>query len=328
MSVAHEPAQQAAAEPADFDALYRRLWAPLMQHALRTFGARDAEEITQETFLRSYSSLDLTRSEGEMWVWLTTVARNVATDVRRRRKHCDAAAELPEVHESRTAHLPEAAALASEKRRLLRRELDGLPELQRTMVLLHELEGRRLSEIAEILGLSEPCVRKSLQRVRRRLAHRLDVLRGPAGLLAPLPLLQGLLDRIRPARTASLAAGVAGVAVLGSLTFGALPGFGGHAETVSALHAERTAVAATVPARAESTTAAARPVAAEGKGQTPTAVPASKLVKLPSTPLSPGHRHHVGVRVPVADRHVVVSEDLATTPVGGVVCSSSLVDCD
>jgi hypothetical protein len=30
----------------------------------------------------------------------------------------------------------------------------------------------------------------------------------------------------------------------------------------------------------------------------------------------------------VADRHVVVSEDLATTPVGGVVCSSSLVDCD
>jgi RNA polymerase sigma-70 factor (ECF subfamily) len=324
MSIAHEP-EVVSACTTDFDALYRRLWPRLMHHVLKTAGPRDAEEITQETFVRGFRSLDLSRSEGETWVWLTQVARNVAIDVARRRRHCEVTAELAEVLELRPSHLPEPAALAAEKAQILRTALAGLPEAQRTMVLLHELEGRSLREIADIMCLSEACVRKSLQRVRRKLAHRLQVLRGPAALVLPLVAVQRFAARLRPARPMSLAASVAGAVVLGTLGFGSLPGY---AHSPASTQTVRLSTAANVSAEvSRGITQSVSPADRASSGLARTAPSASKLITVPDTALSPGHHTGLKLRLRTPVGTVTVEQDLDTDPSGGIVCNSPVGDC-
>lgn len=108
MSAAPEPTPAPVRLEAreEFDAVYRRFWPRLMQHALRRHGPRDAEEITQETLARGFRHLDLSRSEGEMWAWLSQVCRSVAGDLARRRQLCDADGSSLEQLESRECSSP------------------------------------------------------------------------------------------------------------------------------------------------------------------------------------------------------------------------------
>jgi RNA polymerase sigma-70 factor (ECF subfamily) len=136
----------------------------------------EAEDLTQEAFLLAFRKLGSFRGDAAFSTWLVHVTRNLAID---RRRHADL--RRPHVSENELARLPavsagadpEAAAAASEQREQLLRQIEQLPEPQRTAVYMHYWLGSPVAEMAELLELKPETVKSHLYRARRRLAGAL-----------------------------------------------------------------------------------------------------------------------------------------------------------
>lgn len=139
----------------------------------------EAEDLTQEAFLLAFRKLGSFRGDSAFSTWLLHVTRNLAIDRRRRadlrRPHAseDVLATLPAVGAGAN---PEEAAAANERRERLLRQIERLPDLQRTVVRLHYWLGSPVSEMAELLELNPETVKSHLFRARRRLASALEPL--------------------------------------------------------------------------------------------------------------------------------------------------------
>jgi len=157
-----------------FEALVRRHYRAAFAVALALLGnAMDAEDVSQDAFIRALERLDEIRRPERFAAWLLQIVRNRARnyhDYRRVRS----AASLEEVQ----AHGDDDTANAAERselRRKLESELSGLGETQREVVLLHDLEGWKHREIAQALEISEGMSRQHLMVARRTLRERLGV---------------------------------------------------------------------------------------------------------------------------------------------------------
>lgn len=164
----------------DFSRLYRHYRPQLLRYITHHFGSRDADEITQEALTRALRSMDTNRTEAETWAWLVRVARNVAHDLARSRRICDATEDgaMPADDVCDDAILPEPAALLDERRRLVRHALKELPPSQRRILVLYEVDELNCPAIARLIGSTEDAVRKALQRARRRFAAEVRTLTG------------------------------------------------------------------------------------------------------------------------------------------------------
>jgi len=161
-------------------------WEDLVRtHARRVYSicyrftnsAADAQDITQEVFLRVFRSIKSFRpGEGTFAVWLTRLARNLLIDHYRRTR----TDRLTESIEDRLGVLEECASADSrtdalvssrEAGELVQAALQKLsPELRETVVL-RDLEGLEYREIAEVLGIAEGTVKSRLNRGRAELAR-------------------------------------------------------------------------------------------------------------------------------------------------------------
>ena len=118
--------------------------------ALRMTGDReDALDISQEAFLKAYHSLPSFRGEGKFSVWLYRIVSNTCLDFLRSR--------------SRRNEVSLSEAL---QRGLLR-----LPEDQRKILLLREIEGLSYDEIARVLSIEGGTVKSRIYRARRKLCE-------------------------------------------------------------------------------------------------------------------------------------------------------------
>ena len=190
----------------DFSRLYRQYRPQLLRYVTHHFGGRDADEITQEALTRALRALDRERSEAETWAWLVRVARNVAHDLARSRRICDATEDgaMPADDVCDDAILPEPAALLDEKRRLVRRALKTLPPSQRRILVLYEVDELNCPAIARLVGSTEDAVRKALQRARRRFAAEVRAMAG--GSLGSVAFwLRRSVRKAMPAASASTA---------------------------------------------------------------------------------------------------------------------------
>lgn len=134
----------------------------------------DAEDAVQEGFLHAYRALDRFDPALAFGAWLYRIVANAALDLVRRRKvrHAD---RLPE-----TVALPlpvRDAAEAAELRRRLEEGLAQLSERQRSVIVLHDVEGFKHSEIGELLGIPEGTARSDLHHARAALRRALHDLR-------------------------------------------------------------------------------------------------------------------------------------------------------
>ncbi len=137
----------------------------------------EAQELTQETFLRVFRTLKTFRArEGSFLVWLARLTRNLLIDYYRRNKLQRASDSL----EQQLPVLEERAGLASrtdsllagrEASELLQAALAKLsPDLRET-VILRDLEGFEYREIAQVLQIPEGTVKSRLNRGRAELAR-------------------------------------------------------------------------------------------------------------------------------------------------------------
>jgi RNA polymerase sigma-70 factor, ECF subfamily len=141
---------------------------------------QEAEDLTQEVFLRIYRTLSSFRSaQGAFGPWLTSVTRNLLIDHYRRTRH-DRATDsiedvLPQVEEKPSAgRRPDQMALLSELSRQVQRALAQLSPELREAVILRDFEGRDYREIQEVLSVPEGTVKSRINRGRIELARLLE----------------------------------------------------------------------------------------------------------------------------------------------------------
>jgi len=130
----------------------------------------DAEDAVQEGFLHAYRALYRFLPDQAFGAWLHRIVANAALDITRRRKVRDA-----EVLSETIASPFRDPAESSELRRRLDEALRGLSGRQRSVIVLHDIEGYKHSEIGKMLGIPEGTARSDLHHARARLR---DVLGG------------------------------------------------------------------------------------------------------------------------------------------------------
>ena len=135
----------------------------------------DAQDAAQESLLVALQRLDECRSPEKFAGWLMTIVRNRARNLVRREVLRDTD-QVPESTSSRTP-TPEREMETNELRGSLQDALGSLPEIQRQIVLLHDLEGWKHREIADRLALPSGTVRSHLHFARKALRGALDALR-------------------------------------------------------------------------------------------------------------------------------------------------------
>lgn len=160
-----------------FGVLVRRYLPAAHAVACAVVGERaDAEDVCQDAFLRAYERLDDCRPAEHFRRWLLASVRNRAISHRRWRRVRLATVlgtARGEIDVPAPAVGPHADAEHAELRARLAAALETLPEAHRTVVVLHDVEGWRHREIAELLGVAHGTSRAILFAARRRLRAQL-----------------------------------------------------------------------------------------------------------------------------------------------------------
>lgn len=159
-----------------FNRLVRRYERQVYNVALRIVGQTDlAEDVTQDTFLLAYRALHQFRG-GIFRAWLLRIATNRCYDElrRRQRRPADSFEELafePQAQWSSlaAAEEPEARVERIELARALESALRQLPDDQRVVVVLSDVQGYSYDDIAAITGVSLGTIKSRLSRGRGRL---------------------------------------------------------------------------------------------------------------------------------------------------------------
>jgi RNA polymerase sigma-70 factor (ECF subfamily) len=168
---------------AAFSELVERHRAVVYRVAARMVGSDDAEDVTQEAFLRAFHRLDRFRGDAPFLSWLLRIAHNAALDTLGRRQRDPRPSEelqdddQPEgtpVHASTAARTPADALEASERRSRLERKLERLRPAHRAVLVLRDLEGMPYDEIADVTETPLGSVKARLHRAR---AELIEILR-------------------------------------------------------------------------------------------------------------------------------------------------------
>jgi len=181
-------------DPSAFDEIVLRYKQKIFQYIHRMVGdADEAEDLTQEVFVKTYVSLSSFRSQSSLNTWLYRIAGNLCIDAHRKKSRKDAAlgGHVVSLDESRgdssdaaeeNRHAKEAPDSRFEPYHLLeQQELDAqiqlalarLPEKMRSVVILHDLEGLPYEDIAAIVDCPLGTVKSRLFNARVQLRDQL-----------------------------------------------------------------------------------------------------------------------------------------------------------
>lgn len=160
-------------DAAAFEQLVRRHLRAAHVVALAVLGdPADAEDACQDAFVRALERLEQCRDPERFRAWLLQIVRNHARNLRRGRT-LRRMLSLDRALSVASRDDPSRAAERGELRDRLSELLERLPEVQRTVLLLHDLEGWRHREIADDLEIPEGTVRYHLSLARRTLRAQL-----------------------------------------------------------------------------------------------------------------------------------------------------------
>jgi len=143
----------------------------------------EAEDAAQETVIKAYRNLHLFRGDSQFRTWVLSIARNeglgkLRKAQSRREDSLDALTEdrsgdfTPAVLTS-WREVPAETLERKELSAVLRKAIEGLPEIYRNVVLLRDIEEMNGKEAAVVLGISEGAVKVRLHRARALLQRDL-----------------------------------------------------------------------------------------------------------------------------------------------------------
>lgn len=157
-----------------FGQLMHRYAGAVYNLAYRMLGdPQEAEDASQEIFLRAYTRLESFDRTRRFSTWLLSIGSNYCIDLLRRRRFAwltldDVAFSLPD-----TGRGPERSALEHERQAEIQQALQQLPENYRLVTILRYWQDLSYNEIAEVTGLTESAIKTRLHRARHMLADAL-----------------------------------------------------------------------------------------------------------------------------------------------------------
>jgi RNA polymerase sigma-70 factor (ECF subfamily) len=165
-----------------WEALVCRFQARVYGVAYHYLGnAEDARDLAQETFIRIYQNLTLCTGEERFLPWVVRITRNICIDHLRRKKTRPPAQDIPVEDLSglrAQGGNPEQLFAADARKQLVYSALQGMTDLNREMILLRDIQGFALEEIASMLNVPLGTVKSRSNRARIELAQKLSLVRG------------------------------------------------------------------------------------------------------------------------------------------------------
>lgn len=133
-----------------------------------------ARECTQDTFVRAFSKLDKFRQEATFGTWIHRIAVSTVLEALRSRRRAAARfVSLDAAHDVETEDNTQDVELVAR----LERAVDELPEIYRTALIMHDLEGYTHSAIADALSIPEGTSKTRVAQARAKLRDTLMTLR-------------------------------------------------------------------------------------------------------------------------------------------------------
>lgn len=156
-----------AGDHAAFRTLYDRNVDQIYRLAYRMAGGDDlARDVTQEAFLRAWERLSQFRGDAAFSTWLHAIAVSVAlNELRKVDRHRKRERPIEDVQPA----VPASGRMDAQAVDRLHGAVDSLPEMYRTVFLMHDLEGYSHGEIAEAMGVAEGTSKARLFRARAKL---------------------------------------------------------------------------------------------------------------------------------------------------------------
>jgi len=173
-----------AGDDAAFERLVRDYGGRMLAVAGRLVGdGAEAKDVVQEAFLSAFRAIDRFEGTARLSTWLHRITVNAALmRLRSRRRHPEEPLDpwLPQFEAS--GHLaspgepwqPQSALEKAELRAEVRKRIDELPEIYRTVLMLRDIEGLENEEVAGLLGVNVGTVKTRLHRARMALRSLLD----------------------------------------------------------------------------------------------------------------------------------------------------------
>lgn len=148
----------------------------LFRLALRiTMNRAEAEDVVQDTLLRVWEQRGQWEQIDSLEAFALTICRNRALDsLKRMGRDTKSLDEMDGNHQATDSGLHRIEA--REQLSLVRKFMDGLPEVQRTIMLLRDIEGKTYQEIAQTLGISETQVKVYLHRARTKIKEQIWII--------------------------------------------------------------------------------------------------------------------------------------------------------
>jgi RNA polymerase sigma-70 factor (ECF subfamily) len=168
----------------DFADVFQEFQRPIYNYLLRmTQNPTEAEDLAQETFIRVHRSLPTFRGEASLSTWIYRIATNASFDHFRRRstRQAENNYSLDELEaegewvSDGSAASPEQLADQSEMSSCVQRFIRRLPPDYRAALVLHDLQGLKNREIAEVLNVPLSTVKIRLHRARTKLREELNI---------------------------------------------------------------------------------------------------------------------------------------------------------
>jgi len=165
---------QATSDTLDVGTLFEAYRARIYRYVLHlVHDDAEAQDLTQETFLRAHRCRESIRDQGAVLSWLYQIATHACLDrLRQRRPQISLdGKESPQAIESIASMSPSAleAAERKETSECVQRCLQFLPDHYRAMIMMHEVYSLTSAEIASLLAMNLSTVKMRLHRARRML---------------------------------------------------------------------------------------------------------------------------------------------------------------
>jgi RNA polymerase sigma-70 factor (ECF subfamily) len=158
-----------------FEQLVERHQGIVFRVAARIVGPDDAEDVSQDAFLRAFHRLDQYRGTATFRTWLLQITQNTALNrlAWARRRPTEAGGEPQDTADRDPVRQPVTALERRERQERLELKLRGLRPDYRSLLVLRDLEGLSYNEIADVLDMPIGSVKGRLHRARGELIELL-----------------------------------------------------------------------------------------------------------------------------------------------------------
>jgi RNA polymerase sigma-70 factor (ECF subfamily) len=176
-------------EELDFQIVHETFRPKIQRYLSRIIGEYEAEDLTQEVFVKVSKGLENYRGESKLSTWIYRIATNAAIDRMRsssfqklaRKEISERVPENGETDEMADKEIRSGEKVPTVEKQLVRKEMnecirefiENLPETYRLVLVLIDLEGLKNKEVAEILGVSLGTVKIRIHRAREKLKQEL-----------------------------------------------------------------------------------------------------------------------------------------------------------